>query len=412
MEKKTIVCFGPGPQFKGGLANFNTSLAKTLDLQGHKIHLISWSQQYPAIIPRNFVDSSSATHFLENTNISIDYLLNYNLPNTWYKTAKAIIQLKPDFVIVQWAIALQGIPLYFLTKKLKKAGIGVIYDCHFVFQKEASKLDFFLTKKTLQLADKYITHSSMTSKELQSLFPKLSKEILELYHPVYSIFTPNHAFDSEQFKKEFGLRRHVFLFFGFIRPYKGLHNTIRAFSELEKQRDDVSLLICGESFWDTVDDSKFINKVKKALFNVLKFIFLTSNKDKGKYNPLELLNQLKVKHAVVFNDFIPNQEVHKYFQASDATVLFYDNSSPSGVESLSYNFLKPIIATDVGHFKETISNGKNGYLAKAGDIKSMTGALNNLIENPIKKEDIEYHVQSISWENYANKIVIAMSTVK
>ena len=28
-----IVCFGPGPRFKGGIANYNTSLAKTLDTE-------------------------------------------------------------------------------------------------------------------------------------------------------------------------------------------------------------------------------------------------------------------------------------------------------------------------------------------------------------------------------------------
>ena len=30
-SKKRIVCFGPGPMFKGGIANYNTSLAKAFD---------------------------------------------------------------------------------------------------------------------------------------------------------------------------------------------------------------------------------------------------------------------------------------------------------------------------------------------------------------------------------------------
>ena len=43
-----IVCFGPGPRFKGGIANYNTSLAKTLDSStDHEIHIVSWTQQYP-----------------------------------------------------------------------------------------------------------------------------------------------------------------------------------------------------------------------------------------------------------------------------------------------------------------------------------------------------------------------------
>ena len=49
----TVVTFGPGPKFKGGIANYNTSLAKAFDRRGDvKVHIVSWTQQYPAIIPR------------------------------------------------------------------------------------------------------------------------------------------------------------------------------------------------------------------------------------------------------------------------------------------------------------------------------------------------------------------------
>ena len=68
MNKKRIVCFGPGPKFKGGIANYNTSLAKTLDKQGHDVHIVSWTNQYPSIIPRDFIDKSSKADLLEGTN--------------------------------------------------------------------------------------------------------------------------------------------------------------------------------------------------------------------------------------------------------------------------------------------------------------------------------------------------------
>ena len=40
----------------------------------------------------------------------------------------------------------------------------------------------------------------------------------------------------------------MFLFFGFIRKYKGLHMAIEAFSEVVKSRDDVSFLILVKNF--------------------------------------------------------------------------------------------------------------------------------------------------------------------
>ena len=55
-----IVCFGPGPKFKGGISNYNTSLAKTLDKDPeNEVHIVSWTNQYPSIIPREFIDKSS-----------------------------------------------------------------------------------------------------------------------------------------------------------------------------------------------------------------------------------------------------------------------------------------------------------------------------------------------------------------
>lgn len=72
---------------------------------------------------------------------------------------------------------------------------------------------------------------------------------------------------------------------------------------------------------------------------------------------------------MVFNQFIPNEDVHKYFQVSDCVVLYYLTATPSGIESLSYNFDLPILATRVGHFPETIEEGVNGYLADE-DLKA------------------------------------------
>lgn len=69
-----IVCFGPGPMFKGGIANYNTSLAKALDRAGHEVFILSWTQQYPAIIPRDFIDRKSRSNQLEGTGIKVEYL--------------------------------------------------------------------------------------------------------------------------------------------------------------------------------------------------------------------------------------------------------------------------------------------------------------------------------------------------
>lgn len=429
-----IVCFGPGPRFKGGIANYNTSLAKTLDSETeHEIHIVSWTQQYPSIIPRKFEDTSSKTDFMEGSSIQIHYLINYNNPLSWLQTAQFIADLKPDKVIFQWAIAIQGIPMGFLARKLYKiSSAEIIFDLHFVIQKEGSKIDNLCTQFGIKPAHTYLTHAYKTVDELKTLFPnqhfevnetgervgKLTddtsrrkqhtaiKTVIKLYHPVYDLYAPDPTFDTERFKKELGLKKHVFLFFGFIRKYKGLHMAIEAFSEVAKSRDDVSFLICGEEFWTTLDPKKWTTKIKNVLFSGIKKILLSKNSDERNYRPLKRINELGVKeNTVVVNTFIPNEDVHKYFQVADSSILFYETATPSGVESLTYNFELPILATRVGHFPETIKDGYNGYLAEAGDTHSMTHVMLKSIDQPIDRKHVRKAAAKMSWTNYVHAIL-------
>ena len=420
--KKTIVCFGPGPRFKGGIANYNTSLAKAFDkMEDTDVHIVSWTQQYPAIIPRDFIDRKSKADQLAGTGIKVHYITNYNNPLSWQATVKLIEKLKPQKVIFQWAIAIQGLPLGYIARKLKKnKEIEVVFDLHFVIQKEGSALDNFYTKKGIRHADAYVVHAYKTADELKQLFPQKRFEVLErgqkytgngirvmkLYHPVYDMFQSDPAFDVKKAKQQMGLKKHVFLFFGFIRKYKGLHNVIRAFAKLAQERDDVSLLIVGESFWNTLDNKKLSTKVKSAVFGLAKKVFLKKQDDERDYNPLALIDELGLKESTyVMNDFVPNEMVHKYFQVSDNIMLFYLTATPSGIESIAYNFNMPMLATRVGHFTETVKDGYNGYLAEPENIDSMAEVMRKAIEHPISRKNVAETSKDMSWENYAREIL-------
>ena len=419
---KKIVCFGPGPKFKGGISNYNTSLAKAFDNRDDvEVSIVSWTQQYPAIIPREFVDKTSKTDFLEGTNIKVKYITNYNNPLSWTETYRFIKELNPDIVIFQWAIAIQGLPMGRIARMIRKnTDIEVIFDLHFVIQKESSSLDKRFTAYGIKPAHTYLTHAYKTIDELKELYPSGKfhinetgeratnddKTVIKLYHPIYDLFQPDPRFDVEAYKKEQGLKKNVFLFFGFIRKYKGLHHAIKAFKKVAEQRDDVSLVIGGESFWKTLDQNKFSTKVKKALFGTAKKIFLSNKSNEKDYRPLQLIKELGLEDkTLIRNEFIANEEVHKFFQISDAVLLFYEYATPSGVESLSYNFKMPILATKVGHFPETIQHGFNGYLAEAEDTNSMAAQMIQLLEKPIDRNNVEATTKKMSWENYVNAIL-------
>lgn len=419
---KKVVIFGPGPQFKGGIANYTSSLAKALDKLGAEVNIVSWTQQYPSIIPRDFIDRASKKDLFEGTNIKVEYITNYNNPLSWHHTVDAIIKINPDVIVFQWAISIQGLPMGWIANRVKQeCKCEVIFDLHVVAQKEVSLIDKRMLQYALSKPHSFIVHSLKTFEELKKIFPKqeflLTKNeirnqangkqnVIQLYHPVYDMFQPDPNFDKEMVKQELGLRKHVFLFFGFIRKYKGLHNVIPAFAKLAKERDDVSLLVVGESFWNTLDTSKVSTRIKKAIFGAAKKILVRSSDDESNYRPLELINELELKDkVVVVNRYVGNEEVPTYFQVADCNVLFYLVATPSGVESIAYNFKLPTLATRVGHFPETIKHGYNGYLAEPDNIDSMYSMMKEFLNNPIPRERVAEQASHMSWENYAKAIL-------
>lgn len=423
--KKKIVLFGPGPYFKGGLANYNISLARAMDALGFwEVHLVSWTQQYPALVPRDFADKVSKEDKMAGTNVIVHYITDYNKPGTWSKTVDLIKSIDPECVVIQWSIALQGLPLGFIVKRLRKETKSeVLFDLHFVIQKEQTFIDSFLTKFALKYASGFVVHAYKTVAELQKLFPEQKYAVTEvgeripgnslnggmpvikLFHPVYDMFRPDPNFDIGAFKSKMGLKKHVFLFFGFIRKYKGLHYCIEAFEKLAKDRDDVSLLVVGESFWKTLDETKFINRFKKSAFNVAKKVLGGKNESETDYNPLAMVSDRGLQDVVkVVNDFVPNEAVYQYFQASDCILLFYEYATPSGVESMAYNFRKPILASRVGHFPETIVDGKNGYLADADNTNDMARVMAEFLKNPIPEINMSEMAERFSWKIYAEAI--------
>ncbi len=422
MNGNRVVIFGPGPQFKGGLANYATSMAKKMDrFQGTEVYFISWTQQYPAIIPRDFIDRRSKEDLLKGSNVKIKYITNYNNPFSWYSTYRYIRSLHPDMLIIHWSIAIQGIPLGFIVRKIKKnLPTEVIFDLHSVFQKEKSSIDRMLSRYGLGKADTYIAHAYKAADELQAIFPEQnfkinetgqrapspSKTIIKLYHPVYQIFQPTPQLDKAKIKEQLNLRKYVFLFFGFIRKYKGLHYAIQAFAEVARQRDDVSLLIVGESFWETVDTSKWSVRLKKTIFQFLNNLLVNKKESEVEYRPLDLISTYGIEDRVTtINKYVPNEEVHKYFQVSDALLLFYISAMSSGVESIAYNFNLPLIATKVGHFPENIQDGFNGYLAEPDNIEDMTQAMFRFLDHPIPAKNVAESAKKLSWENYIRSII-------
>ena len=123
----------------------------------------------------------------------------------------------------------------------------------------------------------------------------------------------------------------VMLFFGFVREYKGLKHIINALPEITKELPNAKLYIVGDF-----------------------------DGDKERY--LELIKEKKVETNIrIFDGYIPDDEVEKFFAACDLVVLPYESATQSGIVQIAYGFRKPVIVTNVGGLPEVVEDGKTGW---------------------------------------------------
>jgi D-inositol-3-phosphate glycosyltransferase len=98
--------------------------------------------------------------------------------------------------------------------------------------------------------------------------------------------------------------------------------------------------------------------------------------------------------------FIPDHEVEIYFKAADVLVLPYRDIFQSGVLFLAYSFGLPVIATDIGSFKDAIIEGETGFICRACDSSDLARVIGRYFDSDlfrnleVQRRTIQVHVRS------------------
>jgi glycosyltransferase involved in cell wall biosynthesis len=249
----------------------------------------------------------------------------------------------------------------------------IVIICHNVADHENNVLKENINKLVLKTSDILITQSNEETNKLKKLLGKqlATKSIQTAFHPTYAdLCWSSHSHDN-------GLQKtHELLFFGFVRKYKGLDVLLDAMAIISRQKN-IRLNIVGE-FW----------------------------KDKQHY--ISKINNLGIeKHISIVDEYIPNEQLGKYFLTTDLVVQPYLSASGSGVSQLAYGFGKPVIATNVGSIGEVVKDKINGRLVAPNDPKALAQAIieslekNNLEQMQIEAEKVR---EAFSWEKFADMI--------
>lgn len=141
----------------------------------------------------------------------------------------------------------------------------------------------------------------------------------------------------------------VFLYFGVIRPYKGVEDLVAAFDLLpEEVRESSRLVIVGESWegWTLPLDA----------------VAASPNADR----------------ITVVNRYVDDAEVSAHFAAADAVVLPYRRSSSSGPLHIAMSSGLPVIVSSVGGLVEAAQNYDGATFVPPADPAALATALAGL----------------------------------
>jgi glycosyltransferase involved in cell wall biosynthesis len=365
-----IVIVGTAYPLRGGIAHYNALLHKHL-CERHTVDIVTFSRQYPSIFfPGKTQDEKGG----QGSAVPAEQLIDSINPWTWYTASRAIARKKPDLLIFKYWMPFFA-PCFGTIARLVKrwTGAKVVFICDNVIPHEKRIGDTTLTRFAFAAVDAFIVQSGAVEKELNAFSPRARYELVP--HPVYEIFGTN--LPKEKARQELGIRdERVILFFGYVRRYKGLHILLDAMPTILKSMQ-VKLLVIGE-FYD--DEQKYRRQIEEKKLS---------------------------EHVHVHSDYVPNEEVGRYFSAADIVVLPYVSATQSGIVQIAYQFDKPVIATDVGGLAEVVLNERTGFIVKPEAPEEVANAVIRFYKEGREPEfvrNVNAEKKKYSWENLVQAI--------
>jgi D-inositol-3-phosphate glycosyltransferase len=319
MSRRTTV-IGPVPPYRAGIAYCTKRLAEVLGAD-----VISFKRQFPKFLYPGGDDVDPTLPRFEAR-----FLLDIIQPLTWLRTALLLRREKPDAVVLVWWVWVWALPYLTLLAFLPKQ-TRVILQCHNIGDKEPAAWKRWLTNRVLRRGDVLVVHAQTEADDaarrlggvgasaegMRRTPPSAPSRIVKTFLPVHELggAIPTRA-DA---RLRLGVHGNVALFFGHVRPFKGLDVALRAWRLLKQ---DVTLVVAGEAWWKSEEEYR-------ALANGLENVRFDFR-------------------------YIPDAEIATYFAACDVVLAPYRIEAQSGVALTAFHFARPVIASNVGGLPEIV----------------------------------------------------------
>jgi glycosyltransferase involved in cell wall biosynthesis len=361
-----IAFLSPFHPFRGGIAQFSNRLYKTLT-QEHEVKAYNFTTQYPSILfpgKSQFVEGKAADE------VPSERVLSSINPLTYGSTILKIRHFSPDILLMRYWMPFfapsLGTVSHWMKPHTKRIGI---LDNLIPHEKRIG--DSVLNQYFLNQCDAFVVMSDVVENDLKKLKP--NAPYIYHPHPLYDQY--GEKMPKNEARKLLGIpqNKKLMLFFGLIRPYKGLDILLEAMGALD---ESYALVIAGESYQDFSPYQTLIQKSKYP------------------------------ENIYLYNQFIKDENVKTYFSAADVVVLPYKSATQSGVVSVSLHFDLPSIVTDVGGLKSYVEGNQIGMVAKEVNSSSFLECIKEFFEkNKDFSEGIAQIKQKMSWNSLAKSIL-------
>lgn len=309
------------------------------------------------------------------------------LRHYWRLTGYAL-RARPTVFHILWNSKIELFDRTLLMLYYRVLGKKIALTAHNVNQARRDGRDSWLNRMTLRiqyrLTGHIFVHTQRMKEELLHDFGVTGSAVTVIRHPINNAF-PDTCLTPAEAKARIGLHddHKAILCLGKIKPYKGIEYLLWAFRTLAAKDPRYRLIIAGEV---QKGNEQYLESLVRAI---------SEEMERGQ--------------VVLRAQFIRDEEMEVYLKAADVLVLPYKDIFQSGVLFLGYSFGLPVIATDVGSFREEIVEGETGYLCRPGDSEDLAKTIamyfgsdlyRNLDSN--RQEIRNYADRHHSWEAVAD----------
>ena len=324
-NKKMRICIvGAGTRFLGGISYYTIHLVNAL-ARHNNVSVILMRKLLPTRLYPGWKRVGASL-----TNLEFDPAVRVFDGVDWYwlpsmlRALLFLLRERPDVVVFQWwsGTVLHSYLLLALVARL--LGTRIVIEFHEVQDPGEAKLPLaqvyvqLVVPFLVRLACGFVIHSEYDRKLLESHYDLKQRPTALIPHGPYDRYQLGESKQKRRIAPELCCN---LLFFGLIRPYKGLEDLIVAFDSLpENEIDRYWLTIVGET-WE------------------------------GCTLPASLIERSRYRDRITFvNRYVSDVEVSKFFSEADAVIFPYHRSSSSGPLHIAMSCGLPVVVTRVGGF--------------------------------------------------------------